>query len=149
MDLRTHYPRSVRDLVGGYVHLGRMIDKCRAALTHTLGEYIYPCPMDQRLLDFAGISAEEFMDAVRSRHTDAEVAEWFRTAAKIHTEAELAAWNDMMLARGPDTPEKWAYFTAQRDAIDPNRTDLTSWADLLDLDERRVVPIRMPRGGRR
>ena len=52
MDLRNSYPRSVHEPLGGYVHLGRMIDKARAKHAGTLGEYIYPCPLDHRLLDF-------------------------------------------------------------------------------------------------
>ena len=50
MDLRTTFPRSMKTRLGGYVHLARMIDKCRAVLAGTEGEYIYPCPMDDRLL---------------------------------------------------------------------------------------------------
>lgn len=141
MDLRSNYPRSVREKLAGHVHLARMIDKCRAVLAGTLGEYIYPCPMDQRLLDFVGISADEFQGAGRGR-TDEAVIAWFHDRAQPHTQAEIDAWNEMMLTRGPDTEEKWAYFKELRDAIDPSRTDITSWADLLDLDEKRPVPRR-------
>jgi hypothetical protein len=149
MDLRTSYPRSVRDKLAGYVHLARMIDKCRATLASTQGEYIYPCPLDQRLLDFAGITPEQFTEAVR-RRTDQAIADWFRKAAKPHSPTEIEQWNDMMLTRGPDTEEKWAYFRSQRDAIDPSRADITCWADLLDLDEKRPVPRQMGKtvGGR-
>ncbi len=141
MDLRTRYPRSVREKLAGYVHLGRMIDKCRAVLAGTQGEYIYPCPLDNRLLEFAGITAEQFTEAERGR-SDQAVVEWFRTTAKPRSVDEIEQWNEMMLTRGPDTEEKWAYFKKQRDAIDPSRTDITSWADLLDLDEKRPVPKR-------
>ena len=48
----------------------------------------------------------------------------------------------MMLARGPSTPEKQASYNRLRDAIDPSRTDLTSWSDLQDLEEGRLVPRR-------
>jgi len=48
----------------------------------------------------------------------------------------------MMLTRGPDTEEKWQYFKSIRDAVDSRRTDITSWVDLLDLEERRPVPIQ-------
>ena len=141
MDLRTSYPRSAREQLAGYVHLGRMIDKCRAVLARTEGEYIYPCPMDQRLLDFAGITAEQFTEAVRAR-SDGDVATWFVAHATPHDHNEIEAWNEMLLARGPDSEEKWEYFKECRDAIDPSRTDITSWADLLDLDEGRPVPPR-------
>lgn len=139
MDLRKHYPRSPREKLGPYVHLPRMLDKCRATLSGTQGEYIYPCPMDQRLLDFAGITAEQFTAAVKTR-TDEEVMTWFRQTAKPHSAAEIEAWNDMFLMSGPDTPEKQDYFTQLRNAIDPSRTDITSWADLLDLEEGRPRP---------
>jgi len=118
-----------------------MLDKCRAVLAGTHGDYIYPCPLDRRLLEFAGITPEQFANAVRQR-SDEEVAQWFRQTAVPHTDAEIEDWNRMMLARGPDTEEKWEYFKQCRDAIDPSRTDITSWADLLDLEERRPVPVR-------
>ena len=141
MDLRTYYPRSVREKLTGYVHMARMIDKCRATLAGTQGDYIYPCPLDKRLLEFAGITAEQFTEAVRGR-LDQAVVEWFRKAAKPHSADEIEQWNNLLLTLGPDTEDKWAYFKKRRDAIDPSRTDITSWADLLDLDEKRPVPKR-------
>jgi len=150
MDLRSNFPRSIKDKLAGYVHLARMIDKTRATLAGTQGEYIYPCPLDKRLLEFAGITPEQFAEAVRAQ-TDAVVADWFCKAAKPHSPTEIEQWNDMMLTRGPDTEEKWAYFRSQRDAIDPSRADIACWADLLDLDEHRPVPRRktVAAGGQR
>ena len=141
MDLRRQPPRRVRDTVLGYVHLGRMLDKCRAVIADTHGEYIYPCPMDQRLLEFAGLTAEQFTDAVQGR-SESEVVEWFQATSAARTPDEIEAWNHMLLTRGPDTDEKRAYFKEIRDAIDPTRTDITTWADLLDLEEGRPVPVR-------
>ena len=129
-------------MLAGYVHLARMLDKCRAILAGSQGEYIYPCPMDKLLLDFVGITAEQFTEAVRNGATDNEVLDWFKAAATPRTDAEIVAWNQGMLTLSPESPEKWEYFKKTRDAIDPSRTDITSWADLLDLDEKRPVPIR-------
>jgi hypothetical protein len=142
MDLRTQFPRSMRTTLAGYAHLPRMIDKCRAALAGTQGEYIYPCPMDERLMEFAGITAEEFTAAVRAHATDQGVEDWFRRRAKPHQPAEVAAWNRQLLARGPSSPESVARFVRYRDAVDPSRTDITAWADLQDLEEGRTVPQR-------
>ena len=143
MDLRTTFPRSMRVTVEGYVHLARMIDKCRAVLAGTEGEYIYPCPMDDRLMAFAGITAAQFSTAVKQHPSDEGVIQWFREIATPHAQAELEEWNRMMLSRGPTTPEKQASFNKYRDAVDPSRTDLTSWADLQDLEEGRTVPRRV------
>ncbi len=142
MDLRTGFPRSMRVMLEGYVHVARMIDKCRAVLAGTEGEYIYPCPMDERLMTFAGLTAGQFTQAVKTHPTDEGVAAWFRTVRSLHSAEELAEWNRMMLSRGPSTPEKHTYFTSLRDSIDPSRTDISSWADLQDLEEGRLVPRR-------
>ena len=132
----------MRTKLEGHVHLARMIDKCRALLAGTQGEYLYPCPLDMRLMEFAGITDAQFTAAVKTFPTDEDVAQWFRETAKTHTPDELEEWNQMMLTRGPSTAEKQAHFNALRDAIDPSRTDLTAWADLQDLEEGRSVPRR-------
>jgi hypothetical protein len=144
MDLRKSFPRSMKFKLEGYVHLARMIDKCRAVLAGTEGEYIYPCPMDFRLMEFAGITDGQFTAAVKANPSDDGVLQWFRHTAKQHAPADLEEWNRMMLTRGPSTPEKQTYFNKCRDAVDPSRTDLTAWADLQDLEEGRPVPKREP-----
>ena len=142
MDLRKGFPRSMGVPLDGYVHLARMIDKCRAVLAGTEGEYIYPCPMDDRLMEFAGITPEQFTIVVKCNQTDDGVTQWFRHTATPRSQAEVDEWNRIMLNRGPTTPEKQASFNKYRDAVDPSRTDLSSWADLQDLEEGRTVPYR-------
>jgi hypothetical protein len=142
MDLRKNFPRSMRVKMEGYVHLARMIDKCRAVLAGTEGEYIYPCPMDERLMKFTGITDIEFTATVKANPTDQGVTQWFRKASKPHPQVELSKWNEIMLTRGPSTPDKQRYFNKLRDAVDPSRTDLTAWSDLQDLEEGRTVPRR-------
>jgi len=127
-----------------YVHLARMIDKCRAVLAGTEGEYIYPCPMDERLMEYAGITAEQFTAAVKAHSTDEAIAAWFREVVRLRTPAELEAWNHTLLLRGPSSPESMARFKKYRDAIDSSRIDLSAWADLQDLEEGRLVPRREP-----
>lgn len=144
MDLRKGFPRSMRFKLGGYVHLARMIDKCRAVLAGTEGEYIYPCPMDERLMEFAGITGEQFTSAVKANSTDEGVVNWLKRTAKPHQPAELEEWNRTLLARGPSSPESAAKFKTYLAAVDPSRTDITAWADLQDLEEGRIVPRRDP-----
>lgn len=102
--------------------------------------------MDQRLLDFAGFTPEQFTEAMQGKSDDV-IADWFRATATLHSAAEIEQWNEMMLTRGPDTPEKWDYFKACRDAADPSRTDIATWVDLLDLEEKRLVPQRTAKVG--
>ncbi|WP_447971629.1 DUF5069 domain-containing protein [Nitrospira sp. M1] len=144
MDLQTYFPRSVKERLGPYLHLPRMIDKCRAKHAGTLGEYIYPCPLDARFLEFTSIQAEDLLTAVESR-TDEEVLEWVSRHATNRTAQEIQDWNAiMMMNRGPDTEEKRLFFREVRDSLDPSRHDITAWADLLDLEEGRDVPMRNP-----
>ena len=144
MDLRKDFPRSMRVQLAGYAHLARMIDKCRAVLAGTEGEYIYPCPMDDRLLEFVGITSEQFTAAVQSNSTDEGVVSWFEKQAKPYRPAELEEWNQKLLARRPSSPESAARFKKYLVAIDPSRIDITAWSDLQDLEEGRVVPRREP-----
>ena len=132
----------MRTTLAGYAHLARMIDKCRAVLSGMEGEYIYPCPMDERLMEFAGITSEQFTAAVKVNPTDEGVEAWFRKTAKPHQPTELDAWNRQLLTRGPSSPESAKRFKKYRDAVDPSRTDVTAWADLQDLEEGRTVPWR-------
>lgn len=144
MDLRKDVPRSMRFKLAGYAHLARMIDKCRAVLAGTEGEYIYPCPMDERLMKFVGITSDQFAIAVKATSTDEGVVKWLEQTAKTHEPAELEEWNRKLLARGPSSPESAARFKKYLAAIDPSRTDITAWSDLQDLEEGRIVPRREP-----
>jgi hypothetical protein len=54
-DLSNDFPRSPRETLGGYVLAGRILDKCRATLAGTNGEYHFNCPLDNFFFNFAGI----------------------------------------------------------------------------------------------
>jgi hypothetical protein len=135
-DLSTVYPRSPKQLLGGYAHLARMIDKARAKAAGTLGEYVYPCPLDKALLEFLGFDADAVFD-VAKRGTDDEVLRYVRDHAAPHGEKEIAAWNQAFFARKPTDENKLQYFLEIRNRVAPHRTDVTTWVDLLDLEEAR------------
>lgn len=141
MDLRTKFPRSPKEKLAGYVHVPRIIDKARAHQAGTLGDYIYNCPMDQSWFEFIGIKADDFAEAVNSRD-DRQMAEWIRQHVKPHTPEEIEAWNRKLLGRTPSSPESLQRFLATRQKLAPDRTDITTWPDLLDLEEGRPVPRR-------
>ncbi len=67
LDLRITPPRRWSDEIGGIRWLPRMIDKARAAVSGTLGDYLYgQCPMDGSLLRTLGITYKEFTGIVRT-----------------------------------------------------------------------------------
>jgi hypothetical protein len=141
MDLTTSYPRSVREKVFGVVHVGRMLDKAKATAEGTNGEYAYNCPMDQALFAFLGIDDEALMDVIKNAKNDAGVEAYVKSFVDKKTPQEIEAWNHEFVNRKPEG-ESLEYFLELRDQIAPDRTDVTTWPDLLDLDEKRTVPKR-------
>lgn len=77
-DNQTFQPRG-RDLViGGIPWIARMSDKARAKADGTIDDYIYPCPIDRRVLGELGMSADEFIEISVSSDTDAELVRQVR-----------------------------------------------------------------------
>ncbi|MEW6324280.1 MAG: DUF5069 domain-containing protein [Nitrospirota bacterium] len=141
MDLRTKFPRSPKEKIAGYAHVARIIDKARAHNAGTLGEYIYNCPMDQSWFEFTGVAADAFTEAVKTRD-DRQMEVWVRQQIKPHTPEEIEAWNAKLLSRTPSSPQSMERFLITRRKIAPDRTDITTWPDLIDLEEGRPVPKR-------
>ena len=141
MDLTRTFPRSPRERIGGYAHLARMTDKARSKAAGTLGEYIYPCPLDEMLLEFLGVSSVAFSKAAGSCADD-KLADWIALRALRRSPQETEDWNRRFLARKPRNEESLRRFLEIRGRIAPSRTDITTWPDLLDLEEGREVPLR-------
>src|SRR4051812_36167413 len=76
-DLSREPPRSPRERIGNYVLMARMIDKGRAALAGTVGEYHFNCPVDNMLFNFKGVNGDEVREMLASGVSDLEVLEWF------------------------------------------------------------------------
>ncbi len=140
-DLTKTFPRSPYETLGGMVHLPRMTDKARAKQAGQLGEYIYPCPLDQGLLAFLEIDAETFFERVNQQNDD-ELAHWIQETGAKRTEAEVREWNTTFLSHAPLDDETKARFLKMRAEIAPERSDVTTWVDLIELDEGRPVPLR-------
>ena len=133
-DLTKFPPRSARVRLGGYVILPRMLDKGRATLAGTKGEYHYACPLDQRFLEFAGVDPEALKKELAK--SDSEVLEWIEKNAKHkRSELEIAAWTKFQEKRVPTDVESRGYFNEQVGKIAPKREDIGTWFDWLDLDD--------------
>ena len=82
--------------MGGYVHAGRMLDKCRAVLAETNDEYHYNCPLDRYFFDFTGIDHEEFKDFVATGADDEAVGNWINEHSQVKTQEDVVKWNNKM-----------------------------------------------------
>ena len=81
-NLTQQAPHSPRDRIGGFVIASRAVDKCRASLAGTLGDYHYDCPLDNQLFSFKGINGEQFKAAVQASASYEDVGAWLQTTAR-------------------------------------------------------------------
>ena len=135
-DLTQRAPRSPRIRLGGYVILPRMLDKGRATIAGKAGEYHYDCPMDQRFLEFVGISAEALKEQLAAGKGDGEILAWIEVNAKHkHGPASVVNWSAVGEQRAPSDLESRGYFNELQKTTAPLREDITTWFDLLDVDD--------------
>ena len=137
MDLSRAFPRSPKQKLAGLVKLGRMIDKGRAYKEKRLADYIYPCPLDKIILNFLRIDSDTFAKMVVDKKDD-EISIWAKDLTKSKSSREISFVIKQILDRKPDSQDRLQYFNEIRDKIDPSRTDIITWVDLLDLEEGRI-----------
>ena len=139
-DLTTQAPSSPRVRVGGYAILARALDKGRADLAGTPGEYHYDCPLDNYLFGFKGVTGADVQKLLAAGATNEEVAAWLDANGEPKTDAEKLAWSDSVEAANPyHNPDKKDWFTGAcaEAGIDPATHTLF---DYLEADDRLSFP---------
>jgi hypothetical protein len=117
VDLAKTYPRSVHEKLHGLVR-----------------------PMDRAVFGFLGIDHERFLDTIRNAAGDEEIHRYVKGFIDEKSPEEIERWNQEWVSRKPQG-ESLQFFLQLRSAIAPDRTGVTTWADVLDLDEKRPVPV--------
>jgi len=141
-DLRMEYPSSPHTMLGGYVILPRCLDKCRAFLMGTNGDYnFWPCSLCAELEAFTGIDHEIFKDFVATGAMDEEVVEWVNAQSKVKDKMELIRWNnkmrDMRISEMPDQAQEFLEGYIQEN-LPKNHRPVYIWFDVFDIEERRL-----------
>jgi len=135
-DLTKQAPHTPRERIAGFAIASRAIDKCRATLAGTPGEYHYDCPMDKMLFSFKGITGEQFKAAVQASKNYEDVGFWLQTNGALKTPTEIRAWSDEMEAGSlMKDPEKRAFFIEDctRLGLNPQMNTTFDW---LEADDR-------------
>ena len=139
-DLTKTYPRSPRETLGGYVLAARCIDKCRAVLNGSEGEYHYDCPLDKIFLKFAEIDTDKLKDFVATGAADEEIGAWIQSNAKPRERVEIVQWNnqqrDLRLSDLP--PETQEFMETYIEENVPKHRPVYHWFDVFDLEEKRL-----------
>ncbi|HXM04258.1 MAG TPA: DUF5069 domain-containing protein [Chthoniobacterales bacterium] len=135
-DLSKEAPRSPRTRIGEYALMARMIDKGRATINGTVGEYHFACPLDQALFEFKGVAADDVKGVLESGASDDEVLAWFDKHGATKSPVEVKAWSDGVESVRPyENPDKREWFTGEcaNLGLDPAKTTLI---DYLETDDR-------------
>lgn len=135
-DLTRHPPRSPRVRLGGYVILPRILDKCRATLVKKNGDYSFNCPLDQYFLKFAGVNPVSLRGQVARGLGDGEILVWIQKNQKNRRSGqEIEAWSEFMNRRAPASIDQRERMNAYQKTSQADRDDITTWFDVLDLDD--------------
>lgn len=139
-DLNKETPRSPRATLGGFVVAARTLDKCRAVLAGTAGEYHYDCPLDNLFLTFAGITADEFKDQAASGADDAAMASWIEERTGHLAKIDIIKWNnDLRYKRISEMPDELQEFLEGyiQEFLPPEKV-VYYWFDVYDIEEGRI-----------
>ncbi len=140
LDLSNAFPRSPRAKLAGFVVAARMLDKCRAVVAGTAGEYHYNCPLDQMFLEFSGIDPEAFKAFVATDADDDAVAKWIGENRKPLSDEEIILWNNSLrYQRISEMPAKLQVFLeGYIDEVVPAGKLVYYWFDVYDIEEGRI-----------
>ena len=141
MDLTNSNPRSPRATLMGLPMLPRTIDKARASIDGTLGEYIFgeKSSFDMALFDFLALKPDAFREGVRASADDTAVENWVKTYARKFTPDEAAVFARVFTNDGDDDADR-ARFQERRAKLPAHvQSRVTGWVDLLDVGEGRIA----------
>ena len=119
--------------------IARMLDKARAYKSKSLGDYVYPCPLDQIILDFLDIDHEKIAYQAQ-KLTDKEIELWINEILSNRSLSDKENVNKKLLGRKPNTKESINRFNLIRDKINPSIKNVTTWVELIELEERQITP---------
>ena len=134
-DLTKEAPRGPRQKVGGYDILGRTLDKGRAIIAGTIGEFHYDCPLDNMLFGFKGVKGDDVKKLLEEGQSDDQVVEWLNAHGEKKSAEEIAAWDEKMeKASLYDDPEKrdWFVEECRKLGLDGAKTTLFEWLEADD-----------------
>lgn len=137
-DLRRGPPRRWSERLDGIYWLPRLIDKTRAALSGTLGTYLFgQSPMDRGLLRALGCSHRDFAEIVRDAAGDDEVAAALQARDRLSLE-RARVWS----ARLPERHRLFFWLIDVDDGYRPSwlRPPIAAGADAMCRLVKRLMP---------
>ncbi|MBC8097678.1 MAG: DUF5069 domain-containing protein [Akkermansiaceae bacterium] len=136
------YPRSSREVMDGWHHLPRYIDKIRLHLGGLLDrEYQSNLGkgFDGLWLEAAGLTHEQLVAVVKQSVTDGQVCDWVRENVKRTPAQKKAHWEIMLNRPAPGDLAALERFEKRKQLYGhEHRNDVKNFVDLADADEKRI-----------
>jgi len=145
LDLTKHYPGSPHAMLGGYVLAKRAVDKGRAVLAGTNGEYHFDCPLDNIFLGFAGLKGSDLRDLLATGADDAEVSAWIEANATKRARLEVIKWNNewryKRISELPDMLQEYMEDYVPKNIPAGVIRHIRYFFDIYDCEEKRWKPV--------
>ena len=142
-DLTRGFPHSPHAMLAGYILAKRALDKCRAELAGTIGEYHFDCPLDNMFFGFAGIKGADFKEFVATGADDAAVAKWIEQHATKRPRIEIIKWNNGLrykrLTEVPDELQEFMEDYIPQNVPGPVIHHIRYFFDVFDCEEKRFT----------
>jgi hypothetical protein len=135
--------RSPRDMVGGIVLFGRILDKIRLAARGELpaGYHLGFIPgnrtFDDRICRFLHVDFDALSARTLAGGTDEEILAWCFATGRQPDEEQIEVWNTFMMKRGWRDSGTPSLERSRSEAGLAHRTDLVTFFDLMDVEEGR------------
>jgi hypothetical protein len=135
------YPRSSREIMDGWMHLPRYVDKIRLHLAGKLHPDYHANlgkGFDAMWLKAAGVTHEQMIEVVKKSLIDGQVFDWVRTNVK-KSPTDKRAHAETMLNRPPadDAAAQERFKQRKQEFNLGHRDDVRTFVDLNDADEKR------------
>jgi hypothetical protein len=123
-----------------------LIDKIRLRHRGEIQDYNYlTVGFDKYLLDLLQINAQDLESRVLQGGTDVELLEWIQARARPLSDEDIRQWNDRILHGGARDDAgrqrfqgRLAEIAAKRGVPVSSLPPVTSWSDIIELDEGRA-----------
>jgi len=142
-DLTKGFPHSPHAMLAGYILAKRALDKCRAELAGTIGDYHFDCPLDNIFFGFAGLKGSALKKFVATGADDEAVGKWIQKNAKKRSRIKIIKWNnDLRYKRISEMPDGMQEF--MEDYIPKNVPPevihhIRYFFDIFDAEEKRFT----------
>lgn len=138
----TIYPRSSHEVMDGWMHLPRYVDKIRLHLAGKLHSDYQPNlgrGFDAMWLKAAGVTHEQMVEAVKDSFIDGQICDWVRMHVKKSAAEKRAHAENMLNRPAVDDPAAQERFKQRKQEFGlAHRDDVKTFVDLNDADEKRI-----------